>query len=213
MDRDKKKRPPTDKQIKDAQRRVGYNKLELSNANFKVRKKMIEVSIDLSASAKGLAVDKVASHLESFGIANYLVEIGGEIKVRGDKRGRPWQVAIASPRPDKKSPYQRVLPIKNKAMATSGDYRNFFEYKGERYSHTLDAKIGRPVKNRLVSVTVIDDKCLEADGWATALMAMGLKKGVQLADKENLTALFIYKKENGLATLASKMFKKHYGEK
>ncbi len=201
---------PTSQQIENAKRRVGHQHVELSPKKSAIRKKIPELYLDLSASAKGFAVDRIAHLLEVSGVEHYLVEIGGEVRVKGNREGRSWNVAIETPHPLREG-FQKVLKLENHAVATSGDYRNFFRENGKTYSHTLDFHTGRPVKNALANVTVVDSECLKADALATALMAMGLPRAFTFSEKEKIAAYFIYRQGENLVTKASSLFHKHYG--
>jgi thiamine biosynthesis lipoprotein len=161
----------------------------------------------LSAIAKGFAVDRIAEHLERLGIRNYLVEIGGELRARGhNAQGKPWQVAIESPQAGMRA-IHRVLSCDGLAMATSGDYRNFFEEHGKQYSHIIDPRLGRPVSHGLASVTVLDPSCARADALATALMVLGPDAGYELAFEEGLTVLLIVKHDGKLVEKATPSFR------
>jgi len=187
--------PSADK-IASIRTRVGYQKLGVSQ-NPPLLKKSNNLQVDLSAIAKGYAVDQLASLLVAKGINNYLVEIGGELKLSGNKpNGESWKIAIEAPLTTERSA-QHVLPISNIAMATSGDYRNYFEEGGVRYSHTINPLTGAPIKHALVSVTVLHPSCADADALATALMVMGDKKGVEFAKHHDLAAYFLTKAQEG----------------
>ena len=187
--------PSADK-IASIRTRVGYQKLGVSQ-NPPLLTKATNLQVDLSAIAKGYAVDQLASLLVGKGINNYLVEIGGELKLSGNKpSGESWRIAIEAPLTAERSAHQ-VLPVTNIAMATSGDYRNYFEEKGIRYSHTINPSNGAPIKHALVSVTVLDASCADADAMATALMVMGDKKGVEFARRHDLAAYFLIKAQQG----------------
>jgi thiamine biosynthesis lipoprotein len=171
--------------------RVGWQRLQLRTQPPALRKTHADLAVDLSAIAKGYAVDQVAELLETAGLTDYLVEIGGELRGRGrNGRGQPWQIAIERPETDKRAIF-RVVALRDLAMATSGDYRNFFEVAGRRYSHTIDPTTGRPVGHRLASVTVLAESAMRADAWATALLVLGPEQGMALADEQGLAALFI----------------------
>jgi len=182
--------------------------------NSKIQKKHIDLYLDLSALAKGYAVDEVAVVLESYGISDYLVEIGGELRLKGhNKQGKKWHIAIEKPTINKRE-LQKVIPITDTAMATSGDYRNFFEYEGKRFSHTIDPRTGAPITHQLASVTVLHESSMVADAWATALMVLGTEEGYKIAEKEQLAAFFITKKQQGFAEQATPLFiKQTKGEK
>lgn len=125
-------------------------------------------------------MDQLSEYLDQRGLSRHLVDIGGEIKTAGrNHRGKIWKVGISTP--DEKSGIQKAVPLDNRAMATSGDYRNYFEVDGIRYSHTIDPKTGRPITHSLASVTVIHDTCMVADALATAIDVLGPEKGFELA--------------------------------
>lgn len=152
-----------------------------------------QVQIDLSAVAKGWGVDEVATLLEGLGLASYLIEIGGEIRVGQAKPSGPWQIAIEKPTQDAlslRAPY-RVLALADASVATSGDYRNYREINGQRYSHAIDPTTGRPVQHGLASVTVIADTAAFADAWATALMILGPARAAATADRLGLSAILM----------------------
>ncbi|MFK8041487.1 FAD:protein FMN transferase, partial [Congregibacter sp.] len=156
------------------------------------------VAVDLSSIAKGYAVDQLHELLRLQGIANNLVEIGGELRASGERpEGGPWRLAVESPDPSK-SRFIEALSVSNAAVATSGDYRNYFEYEGRRYSHLVDPRTGYPVAHELVSVTVIDRHCMVADAWATALLVLGLDEAIELAESEGLAAHFVSRGADGL---------------
>ena len=163
------------------------------------------VQLDLSAVAKGYAVDLVADLLEMNALPDYLVEVGGEMRVSGSNPdGQPWRLAIETP--TLVSQVQEVLALSGGAVATSGDYRNYFEYEGARYSHTLDPRSGYPISHGLASVTVLSDTCAEADAWATALMVMGTHEGMELANKLGLSVYMISRVKSGFETSISETF-------
>jgi thiamine biosynthesis lipoprotein len=190
---------PGDEQIKEVMAKTGYQKLSVrpSSSPPAIKKEIPGIQCDLSAIAKGFGVDKLAEYLESKGYMNYLVEIGGEVRGKGiNHEKRPWRVAILAPGPGGQSPYQKVLSLKDKAMATSGDYFNYFEKDGVRYSHTIDPTTGKPITHKLASVTVIHDSCMTADAVATAINVLGPAKGYELALKENLPVFLVIGKGN-----------------
>lgn len=197
---------PNDSEIQALLGKIGYENLLIRVDPPALRKKMPSLFIDLSSLAKGYAVDLVARYLDAVDIHNYLVEIGGELRAKGKKRdGRLWRVAIEKPESDKRVTEQ-VLELNDIAVATSGDYRNYFEQEGVRYSHTLDPKSGRPITHNLVSVTVLSDTTMHADALATAFMVMGPERGLQLAEREGIPALFISKAEQGFSKSQTSMF-------
>ena len=171
--------------------RVGSELLEIDAAASTLRKRRAEVVVDLSAIAKGYAVDAVASLLADLGVRNYLVEIGGELRAAGaNEEGAPWRVAIERPAPGAPAA-QRIVPLTDAALATSGDYRNFYDLDGARVSHMLDPRTGRPVTHGLRSVSVIAERCSLADARSTALAVLGPDAGYTLAAEQGWAALFV----------------------
>ena len=194
---------PSDEQIAEAKRKTGLHHIHVRHSPPRVLKTQPDITVDLSGIAKGFAVDRVAEHLEHNGIKNYLVEIGGDLRANGhNQHGRPWRIAIESPVADMRK-IQRTVPLRNSAMATSGDYRNYFESGGQLYSHIIDPRTGRPVEHRLVSVTVFDPSCTRADALATALMVLGPEAGYRFAVGEKLPALFIITTNTGFVEKAT----------
>ena len=163
--------------------RVGFGSIEVRPDSLV--KGRAGVRLDLSSIAKGYGVDAVAELVRGQGFRDFLVEIGGEVRGAGTRAdGRPWRVGIGQPRPDAApDEIYRVVPLGDAALATSGDYRIFFESGGVRYSHVLDPRTGRPVANGVVSVTVLAPDCTLADGLATAVMVMGKDAGVALLER------------------------------
>ncbi|HAN80081.1 MAG: FAD:protein FMN transferase ApbE [Gammaproteobacteria bacterium] len=151
--------------------------------------------LDLSAIAKGVGVDQVYALLDNLGYSNFLVEIGGEVRVKGDKDGLGWRIAVEKPVKDDRT-VEGLLSLKDLALATSGDYRNYLEIEGVTYSHTIEPSTGRPVTHQLASVTVADSACAIADGWATTLLVLGPTKGYQLAIAQDLPAMFIERSDD-----------------
>lgn len=198
--------PPSEERIRGIVDNVNYTHIQTQESPPAVRKKHVDISIDLSAIAKGFGVDKIAEYLSTANIDNYLVEIGGELRGRGcNPQGVPWQIAIEQPLAGQRS-VQRIIPLADWAIATSGDYRNFFEQDKRRYSHMIDPVTGRPVRHTLASVTVLSPSTMVADGMATALMVLGPDAGVELAKREKLAAVFITKTENGFVESSTPEF-------
>lgn len=181
--------PPADA-ISRVRAEIGFDALALDATDNTLRSQLPR-QLDLSAVAKGYAVDRLAAILIEAGLSDFLVEVGGELVAKGTKfEDVPWRVAIESPDPVNRGIF-KALSLRDKAVATSGDYRNFFESNGQRYSHTLDPRTGSPVDHTTVSVTVLADTAMVADGWATALNVLGLDEGLKLANERGLAALFI----------------------
>ncbi len=183
---------PDDVEIDRVREKIGYKKISIRNEPPSVRKDDPEVYCDLSAIAKGYGVDMVASFLDSQGFYNYLVEIGGEISVRGKNAGgKEWRLGVLAP--DGSNDVKEIIAIGDLAMATSGDYHNYFEENGIRYSHTIDPVTGRPIAHKLVSVTVIMKSCMEADALATAIDVLGPVRGYEFAVKNSIPVYMIVK--------------------
>ncbi|MBU1101610.1 MAG: FAD:protein FMN transferase [Bacteroidetes bacterium] len=184
---------PSEDEINQIKPIVGYDKVSVDfNANS-LSKTTDGISCDLSAIAKGFGVDKVGKYFEHLGIENYLVEIGGEIRTRGiNQHGKIWAIGIS--RPDSYSGIQQAITLHNLSMATSGDYRNYFEEDGVRYSHTIDPRTGRPIVHNLASVTVLHEDCMMADAIATAIDVLGKKEGLKLAEELDVPVYMIIRK-------------------
>ncbi len=170
---------------------VGYQKLRLQTKPPALSKQSPAVKIDLSAIAKGFAVDQVADYLTTHGFSDYLVEIGGEVRGHiGETGHRPWQVALEAPVSGKQR-ISRILSLRNFALATSGDYRNYFEKNGVRYSHTINPRSGYPIRHRLAAVSVLAKNTMLADALATAMMVAGPEEGSTLASAHGIAARFL----------------------
>lgn len=176
-------------------------------------KSIPQLYVDLSTTAKGFGVDKVAQYLESQNIQNYLVEIGGEVKVKGKPSPvRDWVIAIEKPVSNHRAIQQLISP-KNNGLATSGDYRQYFEENGRRFSHIIDPDNGMPINHKLVSVTVIHPSCMTADGLSTAIMLMGPDKGLMFAKTNGIAAYLVTKTDVGFNTVYTSEFKPYLVEK
>jgi len=186
---------PSETLLRQTKAKIGLHHLTL-NGNT-LSKALPELYVDLSTIAKGYGVDVVAELIEQQGIENYLVEIGGEMRVKGFKHtGELWHIAIEKPITTERAVQQVVVP-KNNAVATSGDYRNYFEIDGQRFSHIIDPDSGKPIEHKLVSVTVIHPSSMTADGLSTAMMVMGADKALAFAQEHGIAAYIIAKTENG----------------
>jgi thiamine biosynthesis lipoprotein len=195
---------PSDAAIAEALARVGFDQIELDLLDKKVLKRK-DLRIDLSAIAKGYGVDVVALWLESLGTKDYLVEIGGEMRVAGlSPRGDQWRIGVENP--DVANSDTIPIRLGNIGVATSGDYRNYFEEDGVRYSHTIDPTSGRPITHNLASVTVLDASCGFADAMATAFSVMGGDKTLKLAEQLQIPVYIIEKGEAGFVRRYSSAF-------
>ena len=198
--------PPTAAAIDEAMQHVGYDKLELDCDNARVRKSDPQVYVDLSGWAKGYAVDEVAEVLVDRQLANFLVEVGGEMRVSGhNSEARKWAVAIEAPSTSQRVP-QSIIRITDTGVATSGDYRNYFEYDGVTYSHTVDPRTGRPVTHDLAAVTVLQASAAFADAMATALLVLGPNEGPELAEHLGIAAYFLIRAESGIEEITTNTF-------
>lgn len=191
---------PTAAAIDSLKQIIGYKKVKLTGNHIVKSDKRI--MLDCSAIAKGYGSDVVASFLRSKGIENFMVEIGGEIVTRGINEKRlPWKIGVTKPVDDSlntNQEIQTILNVTNKAMATSGNYRNFYYKDGKKYAHTIDPATGYPVQHSILSATVLADNCATADAYATAFMVMGIDKAKAILEKHpKLMAYFIYSDKNG----------------
>ncbi len=201
---------PAPELIRAARERVGYGKLELRADPAAIRRQRGDLYIDLSALGEGEGADRMAAWLESIGATDYMAAVAGTLRVRGkNAAGRPWGIAIEVPDPEQRS-VQRILPVTDGAVSTSGDYRNFFKAGGKRYSHHIDPHTGLPVEQHLASVTVVlpagTDSARRADGLATTLMVMGAARGPALAEAQGLAAYFILRENQGFRELTTTVF-------
>jgi thiamine biosynthesis lipoprotein len=193
--------PPSDSVLAAVGARVGYNLITLSLETRTVRKSHPKTVADLSAIAKGYAVDLVAEALAALGVGAFLVEVGGELKARGRKAdGSSWRVGIERPDSDTRTAHT-ALDLVDMAVATSGDYRNYYEVDGVRYSHLIDPRTRAPVRHAGASVTVLHPDAVLADAWATALGVLDPLEGLALAEREGIAALFLVRSENGVEVL------------
>ena len=220
--RDLSPTPPADDHL--TLLRQGVGAIELSSTDRRLLKLDAGAALDLSAVAKGWAVDRVSEDLTKAGYANHLVEIGGEVRTAGhSSTGGPWRIAIERP-PAQSDPsgaegpnetlplgLQRVLEFTDGALATSGDYRNYWERDGVRYSHTIDPRTGRPVEHALASPSVVHESCAIADAYATALMVLGPQEGLRWADENDIAALLLVYREDSLEELPSAAFRERFG--
>ncbi len=189
--------PPSDEEVARLRKGMGWAKLALDGSRRTAAKAVPELQCDLSGIAKGHAVDVVADSLADLGFPNHLVEIGGEVRSGGTNlAGESWRLGIE--RPDGAGRMiQRILHVSGTGLATSGDYRNFRVVGGERFSHVLDPRTGRPAASQVASATVLDPSAARADGFATAMLVLGEQAGLALAAREGLSVLLIVRDEDG----------------
>lgn len=205
-------RTPSEAMLAEAFQRVGYQAVQARLADplqtpETALLKSKAVYIDLSAIAKGYAVDQVADYLTAQQLNQFMVEVGGEIRVKGLKPdGKPWRIAIEKPISDGQV-VQSVIGVTDISIATSGSYRNYFEFEGQRYSHTIDPKTGRPITHKLASVTVLHPNCSTADALATTLMVLGPEAGFNFAQQHQLAVYMLVKSDRGFDELQTSEFK------
>ena len=198
---------PTDEALANMVSNIGIDKLVLNEQGL--AKTVADLELSFSATAKGYGIDKVAELLQSKGITDYMVEIGGELRIAGTKPdNQAWRIAIEQPdaNPGERKVH-RVLTPGNNGIATSGDYRIFYTMDGETYTHLIDPMTGMPIKHDLVSVTVLHPSAMTADGLATALTVMGMEKAQRYAQQHDLPVYLIAKSAQGLVTYSSPAFK------
>lgn len=200
---------PTDAELETLRTAVGFDQLTLTADGL--TKSHTDVALDLSAVAKGYGVDRVAAFLDTLSARGYLVEVGGEVRVRGvNESGRAWLVGIEDPNPNVKGVVYRSIHLPDAALATSGSYRNFYERDGVRVSHTIDPRTARPVSHKLVSASVVASDCAHADAWATAMTVLGPDEGIATAVENDLAVLLLVEKPDGtLEEQASPAFEEY----
>ncbi|WP_417453416.1 FAD:protein FMN transferase [Kiloniella sp.] len=190
---------PTAEAIETALRASGQSRT-LRVSDQSLQKQTPETEIYLSAIGKGYGVDVIARKLESHGIKDFMVEIGGDLYTAGlNPDGTPWQIGIETPDAHDRT-MQEVVGLSNLGMATSGDYRNYFEQDGVRYSHIIDAQTGRPITHTTASVTVLTENAMLADAWATAMLVLGKERGLEIANNLDMAVLFIERDNNATRT-------------
>ncbi|QCI11532.1 FAD:protein FMN transferase [Pseudomonas putida] len=188
-----------------ARQRVGYQHLRIDGQALC---KDAPVELDFNSIAAGHAVDLISERLRAMGIANFLAEATGELKAVGHKPdGSPWRVALELPREDRQVARQ-IIALNGLAVSTSGDYRHYFEENGRRYSHTFDARLGRPVMHDLASVTVLDASALQADGYSTLLLILGPERGWDFALAHGLAAVLVTRVEGGFVSRSTPAFER-----
>lgn len=191
-------KPPTDAEVERVRQMIGYQNVELRDEPRALRKLKPELYLDLSAVAKGYAVDEISEVLADEGFNSHLVVIGGEIRASGIKPdGAKWKIGIEEP-DQAGEPVQRSVPLVDLAVSTSGDWRNSFQNDGVRYSHVINPRTGKPVAHNLASVTVFANSSMEADASSTALMVMGPQRGIEWCDTNHVAALFFIRNDKGL---------------
>lgn len=201
-------RIPSADEIAQARKNMGHRHLRVEGEQVC---KDVAVQVDFNSIAAGYAVDRVTENLEASGVRRYLVEITGELKALGRKPdGAPWRIAIEAPH-DNERVAQRIVELDGLGVSTSGDYRNYFERDGKRYSHTLDPLTGAPIDHRLAAVTVVDSSTLRADGLSTVLMVLGPERGLEYATERNIAAFFVIREEQKFISKSTQAFDELFG--
>lgn len=199
---------PNEAELSEVMYAVGMEKIQTHESY--IQKQLGKVHIDVSSIGQGYSVAKLAELLDSKGINNYLVEIGGELQTRGQKPyNQPWRIAIERPLPEAKG-FQKIITISTDtptAVMTSGTYRHYYDDSGKRYSHILDARTGSPVTHSTVSVTVIHESPTIADAWSTALLCLGTQEGLAIAKENELSVFFIDQTKSGIEETSSDLFR------
>ncbi len=209
----KEQKWPDEQTIDSLMEFVGYKKVALNNRQL--TKQDTRTMLDMSAIAKGYGADVVAQILDNEKVENYMIEIGGEVVVKGkNDKGNLWKIGVVNPNDTTNNSNQHmcVLQLDNCATATSGNYRNFYYKDGKKYAHTIDPRTGRPVQHDIISATIIAPQCYEADAYATAFMVMGLDRAKKvLAKQKHLEAYLVYLTDDGqeTATWMTDGFEKH----
>jgi len=196
---------PTDEEL--AARKANTGIQHLTVEGNLLTKDIPNLYVDLSTIAKGWGVDVVADYIQSQGIQNYMVEVGGEMRLKGiNREGVKWRIAIEKPSADERA-VQEIIEPGDMAVATSGDYRIYFERDGVRYSHIINPQTGKPIRHKVVSVTVLDKSSMTADGLATGLMVLGEEQGMKIANENDIPVFMIVKTEDGFKEMASEAYK------
>ncbi len=194
---------PTAEQLVAARARVGMQHLRRDGQQLC---KEVDVQVDFNSIAAGYAVDKLVQRFTELGVTSYMVEVTGELKAAGKKPdGQPWRIGLEAPQ-DGQRVAQRVLAVDGYGISTSGDYRNYFEEEGQRYSHTLDPLTGAPITHKLAAVTVVDKSTLRADGLSTVLMVMGTERGLAFAERMGIAAFFVTRDGDAFVTQTTQAF-------
>jgi thiamine biosynthesis lipoprotein len=206
----REKKVPSAQALAEVRQRVGYQHLRIDRDQLC---KDAAVEVDFNSIAAGYAVDTIAARLEAMGIHDYLAEATGELKAAGRKLdGLPWRIALEEPRDDQQVA-QKIIAVDGYGVSTSGDYRNYFQQDGRRYSHTFDARTGAPILHTLASVTVIHPSALMADGLSTLLLILGPERGWDYAQAHDIGAFFVIRADTGFVTRTNQAFERLSGGK
>ena len=200
---------PSKKEINDALLLVNQKELfEINSSNNYFYKKNKELKLNLSSIAKGYGIDQIGKKLETLGLRNYLINIGGDLLAKGkNKNKKQWIIGIENPNLKEKL-VKEIIKVSDKGIASSGDYKNFFIKNGKKFSHIINPNTGKPITHKTKSVTVVSNNTTNADGWATALLAMGSEKGFKLAEEKSMSVLFIDEVNEKLIKIKTTEFQK-----
>ena len=200
---------PSQKEINNALLLVNQKELyEISSVNNEFYKKNKDLKLNLSSIAKGYGIDQIGKKLETLGLRNYLINIGGDLLAKGNNKNKKnWIIGIENPNLKEKL-VKEIINVSNKGIASSGDYKNFFVRNGKKFSHIINPKTGKPIAHKTKSVTVVSNNATNADGWATAFLAMGSEKGFKLAEEKSMSVLFIDEVNEKLTKIKTTEFKK-----
>lgn len=202
------KRVPSAEEIAQAQARVGYQHVRVVGDQLC---KDADVQVEFNSIAAGYTVDRISERFAALNIDSFMIEVTGELIAKGRKPdGSPWRIAMEQPLGDGQRVIQRVLEIDGYGVNTSGDYRNYFEENGVRFSHTIDPQKGAPISHRLASVTVVDPSALHADGLGTVLLVLGPERGLAFAEERKIAAFFVMHDGEGFATQVSSEFSRMF---
>jgi len=204
------KQVPSAEDIAQAKAKVGYQHVRVVNDQLC---KDADVQVEFNSIAAGYTVDRISERFTKLNIDSYMIEVTGELIAKGRKPdGSPWRIAMEQPLGDGQRVIQRVLEIDGYGVNTSGDYRNYFEEGGVRFSHTLDPQVGAPISHRLASVTVVDPSALHADGLGTLLLVLGPERGLAFAEEHKIAAFFVMRDGEGFTTQVSSEFSRMFPE-
>jgi thiamine biosynthesis lipoprotein len=191
-------------EVAEALARTGAVNLQWDSTTRELSKRVDGLKLDFSSLAKGYAVDLGADALAELGIPHFMLEVGGEVRVQGlSPRGDAWRIAVERPEVGARGGVQAALAVSDTGIATSGDYRNFFEREGRRYSHLIDPRTGYPIQHDVVSVTVVHGSAMMADAWATALTVLGSKRAMAIAERRGLAVYLLKRTDDSLEAIAS----------
>jgi FAD:protein FMN transferase len=178
---------------------TGYRKLQVRHTQAALRKDQPDLTVDLNGIAPGFAVDRIAAGFDALGLQSYMIDIGGEIRVRGrNAAGEKWRIAVEEPLDAQARTAFAILELDGLAVATSGEYRHYYTRDGKRYSHTIDPRSARPIEHDLASVAVVHREAMYADAWGTAFNVLGAEAGYELAEKVGMSVIFIVDAEGQL---------------